>query len=172
MKLTFVLCFIAISQSMASATSSENARISLTAETDQSSLATVNAQPGRTLTGKVSDASGAPLPGVSVVVKGTTNGVISDADGNFTISNLPQNATLQFSFVGMKMQEMPIGNQTSLNVILQEDSVNIYEVVAVGYGVKRKSDVAGSVGIATGEDILRTSAFNPLQGLKGKVAGV
>lgn len=93
-KLTFVLCFIAISQSMASATSSESARISLTTETDQSSLVTENAQPGRTLTGKVTDASGAPLPGVSVVVKGTTNGVITDANGNFTIPNLPQNATL------------------------------------------------------------------------------
>lgn len=172
MKLTFVLFFMAISQLMASATSTESSRISLTTETDQTSIGTVNPQPGRTLTGKVTDASGAPLPGVSVVVKGTTNGVITDADGNFAISNLPQNATLQFSFVGMKMQEMSVGNQTSLNVILQEDSINIDEVVAVGYGVQRRSDVAGSVGIATAEDILRTSSFNALQGLKGKVSGV
>ena len=75
------------------------------------------------VSGKVTDSSGASLPGVSVVVKGTTNGTISDANGNFSLSNVPENATLQFSFVGMKGQEVAIGNKTSINVVMEEDAL-------------------------------------------------
>lgn len=148
-------------------------QIVLTSKVDQNSFLSINEQQQtRTITGVVIDASGASLPGVSVVVKGTTNGTITDANGNYSISNLPANATLQFSFVGMKLQEILVGNQTSIKVVLEEDRIGIEEVVAVGYGVQRKSDVAGSVGVATADQILRSSSFNALQGLKGKVAGV
>ena len=124
------------------------------------------------VTGKVTDKGGLPIPGTTVVVKGTTTGVITDANGTYSLSNIPANATLQFSFVGMKTQEVKVGNQTVINVVVEEESIGLEEVVAVGYGVQRKSDLAGSVGIANADQILKYSSFNALQGLKGKVAGV
>jgi len=87
--------------------------------------------------GTVSDFSGAPLPGVSVVVKGTTNGMITDADGNYSLINVPENATLQFSFVGMKGQEILVTGKDNINVVLEEDAIGIEEVVAIGYGDKK-----------------------------------
>lgn len=129
-------------------------------------------QQQKTVSGKVTDSSGGPLPGVSVVVKGTTSGTISDADGNFSLTNVPANATLQFSFVGMKSQEVAVANKTHINVSMQDETIGLDEVVAVGYGVQRKSDVAGSVGVTTSEQLLKSSSFNALQGLKGKVSGV
>ena len=129
-------------------------------------------QQQRTISGQVTDNTGASIPGASVVVKGTANGTITDNDGNFTLSNIPGDATLVFSFVGMKAQEIAVGDNTQINVVLEQDAIGIEEVVAIGYGVQRRSDVAGSVGVATSEDILRSSAFNAIQGLKGKVAGV
>ena len=124
------------------------------------------------ITGKVTDKGGLPIPGTTIVVKGTTTGVITDSNGTYSLSNIPANATLQFSFVGMKTQEVKVGNQTVINVVVEEESIGLEEVVAVGYGVQRKSDLAGSVGIANADQILKYSSFNALQGLKGKVAGV
>ena len=124
------------------------------------------------VSGKVTDKGGLPIPGTTVVVKGTTTGVITDANGTYSLSNIPANATLQFSFVGMKTQEVKVGNQTVINVVVEEESIGIEEVVAIGYGVQRKSDLAGSVGIANADQILKYSSFSALQGLKGKVAGV
>ncbi|MDO9593028.1 MAG: carboxypeptidase-like regulatory domain-containing protein, partial [Erysipelotrichaceae bacterium] len=83
----------------------------------------------KTITGKVTDSSGSPLPGVSVVVKGTTTGSITDVDGNYSISNIPENATLQFSFVGMKGQEVAVAGKTVINISMQEESIGIEEVV-------------------------------------------
>lgn len=97
------------------------------------------------LSGKVSDTSGGSLPGVSVVVKGTTNGTITDASGNYSISNVPENAVLQFSFVGMKTQEVKVAGKTSVNVILEEEAIGIEEVVAIGYGTQSKRFVTGSI---------------------------
>ncbi|MDP2112482.1 MAG: carboxypeptidase-like regulatory domain-containing protein, partial [Bacteroidota bacterium] len=94
------------------------------------------------VSGKVTDSSGGGLPGVSVVVKGTTTGTITDANGNYSLSNVPANAILQFSFVGMKMQEIAVGGKTSINVTLTEDAIGIEEVVAIGYGTSRKSDIS------------------------------
>jgi hypothetical protein len=82
-------------------------------------------QQGKRVTGKVTDSSGASLPGVSVVVKGTTIGIITDADGSFSLSNIPAKATLQFSFVGMKMEEIQVGTQATINVTLAEETVGI-----------------------------------------------
>jgi len=98
-----------------------------------------------TVKGKVSDISGNVLPGVSVVVKGTTTGTVTDSDGKFTMS-VPANAkTLMFSFVGMKTLEFQIGTQTIFNVTLTEDVMGINEVIVVGYGTQKKSDITGTV---------------------------
>jgi TonB-linked SusC/RagA family outer membrane protein len=102
-------------------------------------------QQQKPVSGKVTDSSGASLPGVSVVVKGTTTGVITDNDGNFSLSNIPANATLQFSFVGMKTQEIVAGSKTTVNVTLTEDAIGIEEVVAVGYGVQKRVNLTGSI---------------------------
>ena len=97
------------------------------------------------VSGKVTDPSGVSLPGVSVVVKGTTTGVITDLDGKYTLLKVPENATLQFSFVGMKSKEVKVGTQSSINVILEEESIGLDEVVAIGYGTQSKRFVTGSI---------------------------
>ncbi len=97
------------------------------------------------VSGKVTDSTGASLPGVSVVVKGTTTGVITDLDGKYTLLKVPENATLQFSFVGMKSKEVKVGTQSSINVILEEESIGLDEVVAIGYGTQSKRFVTGSI---------------------------
>jgi TonB-linked SusC/RagA family outer membrane protein len=132
----------------------------------------VFSQQSKKVTGKVTDSSGSSLPGVSVVVKGTTNGTITDADGNYSLANIPANATLQFSFVGMKMQEVVVGNQTTINVTLVEDAIGIEEVVAVGYGTMKKKDLTGSVSSISEERLLDRPAINIAQAIGGKVAGV
>ncbi|MGC9355495.1 MAG: carboxypeptidase-like regulatory domain-containing protein, partial [Mariniphaga sp.] len=91
-----------------------------------------DAQQQRTVTGKVTDSRGQPLPGVTVVVKGTTQGTVTNVDGEYTISNLPEGATLAFSFVGMQTQEILVGNQTVINISMTEETIGIEEVVAIG----------------------------------------
>jgi hypothetical protein len=100
----------------------------------------------RKISGKVTDRSGTSLPGASVVVKGTTVGTITDADGNFSIANIPENATLVFSFVGMKTQEVAIGTRSEYNVVLSEETIGLEEVIAIGYGQSvKKEALTGSV---------------------------
>jgi TonB-dependent starch-binding outer membrane protein SusC len=126
----------------------------------------------RIVSGKVTDFSGQSLPGATVVVKGTTQGTVTNADGNYSLSNIPEDATLVFSFVGMRTQEVVVGNQTSINISMVEEMIGLEEVVAVGYGTTRKSEITGSVGIVTSEELLRQPSINPLQGLAGKIPGV
>lgn len=129
-------------------------------------------QQSKTIKGKVTDSSGMPLPGVSVVVKGTTNGNITDAFGNYSLSNIPEGAMLQFSFVGMKMQEIVVGNKTSIDVTLAEDAIGIEEVVAIGYGTRAKRDLTGAVSQITAEEITKQVTMSPQLSLQGKMAGV
>ena len=124
-------------------------------------------QATKKITGKVIDSGGNPLPGVSVVVKGTTNGSITDSNGIYSLSNIPENATLQFSFVGMKSQEIAVVGKTTINVTLAEDAIGIEEVVAVGYGVQKKANLTGSVDQVTSEVFENRSMTNVSQGLKG-----
>ncbi len=131
-----------------------------------------SSQQGGTVKGKVTDGTSAPLPGVAVIVKGTTIGTVTDIDGNYTISNVPQNAVLQFKFVGMKPQEIPVGNQNSINVTLQDETVGIEEVVAIGYGTAKKRDVTGAVGSVRAETIVRSNPVQPAKALQGQLAGV
>jgi len=129
-------------------------------------------QNGKKVSGKVTDVSGASLPGVSVVVKGTTIGVITDNGGNYSLSNIPDNSTLQFSFVGMKMQEIAVGGKSTISVKLEEETTNIEEVVAIGYGTMKKSDITGSVSSVTPEKLVDRPVTNVGQALQNKVAGV
>lgn len=94
-------------------------------------------QNGKTITGVVQDALG-PIAGANIIVKGTTNGNITDMDGKFTLENVPANATLVISYIGFTPQEIRVGNQTTFNITLQEDSEALDEVVVVGYGVMKK----------------------------------
>ena len=129
-------------------------------------------QDGKKIAGKVTDATGASLPGVSVVLKGTTTGVITDSNGTYTLSNIPDNGILQFSFVGMKMQEVLVGSKSAINVTLADETVGIEEVVAIGYGTMKKKDLTGSVANVSAAKLLDTPAFNVAQAISGKVAGV
>ncbi len=102
-------------------------------------------QQNNTITGKVTDSSGATLPGVSIVVKNTTNGIISDFEGKYTLQNVPADAVLVFSFVGMKTQEIAIAGSLVIDVVMDEDAIGIEEVVAIGYGTQKKKDLTGSI---------------------------
>lgn len=101
-------------------------------------------QEKRTISGIVQDAMG-PIAGANIIVKGTTNGNITDMDGKFTIDNVSANATIVVSFIGYISQEISVGNQAIINVILKEDSESLDEVVVVGYGVMKKKDLTGAV---------------------------
>lgn len=129
-------------------------------------------QQGKKISGKVTDKTGGTLPGVSVVVKGTTTGVITDGNGIYSLSNVPDNATLQFMFVGMKMQELAIGNKSTINIVMEEENIGIEEVVVVGYGTVRKSDVTGALVSISEKTIKERPVQNAVQAIQGKVAGV
>ncbi|MDP3432498.1 MAG: TonB-dependent receptor [Bacteroidota bacterium] len=129
-------------------------------------------QQQKTVSGNVTDSSGASLPGVSVVVKGTTSGVITDMYGKYSITNVPGNATLQFSFVGMKSQEIAIAGKTTLNVVLEDETIGIDEVVAIGYGTVKKSVLTGSVSSIKVDELQATPMTSIDQGLVGRAAGV
>jgi TonB-linked SusC/RagA family outer membrane protein len=131
-----------------------------------------NSQQQKSVSGKVTDSSGGTLPGVSVVVKGTTTGVITDMDGKYSLPKVPENAILQFSFVGMKTQEIAVGVKTTINVVLAEEAIGLDEVVAVGYGTMKKSDLTGSVTSVTSKDFSKGVTTNALQLLSGKASGV
>ena len=124
------------------------------------------------VTGKVTEFSGSPLPGVTVVVKGSTTGALTDMDGNYSLSNLSESATLQFSFVGMKTQEFSVAGKTSINVVMEEETIGIQEVVAVGYGTQRKKELTSSVSSVKSDEFVKGSISNPVQLIQGKVSGL
>lgn len=126
----------------------------------------------RSVSGKVKDSSGNSLPGVSVVLKGSTNGSITDENGSYLLSNVPEDATLQFSFVGMKSHEVKIGTQTTINVVLLEETIGIEEVVAIGYGIQKKSDVTGAVISLSEEEIKSSPVIDAAMAIQGRAAGV
>lgn len=129
-------------------------------------------QQGKKVTGVVIDGTGEAVIGANVVVKGTTNGTITDFDGNFTIEGVPADGVLQISYIGYLTKEIPVGNQSTINVTLLEDSQALDEVVVVGYGTMRKSDVTGSIAVAKGDEMLKAQNFSALDNLRGKAAGV
>jgi TonB-linked SusC/RagA family outer membrane protein len=125
-----------------------------------------------TITGVVTDAADrSAIPAVSIVVKGTTTGTQTDANGRYSIA-APSNSTLVFTYIGYTTREVPVNNQTSLNIALQTEAQNLEQVVVVGYGTQRKVDVTGSVSSVKGEDISKQASVNPVSSLQGRVAGV
>ena len=132
---------------------------------------TVTAFSQATIRGTVTDAEGLALPGVTVIVKGTLNGTSTGGDGNYSIDAAPE-ATLVFSSIGYVTQEIPVGNQRTINLTMQEDVKLIEEVVVVGYGVMRKSDVTGAVLSVSSEKLRDRPVINAMEALQGKAAGV
>lgn len=127
----------------------------------------------KTISGKVVDEDGLPLPGVSVIVKGTTIGIVTNLDGEYTLSGIPADSkVLVFSFVGMKKQEMNIGNQNTINITLEAESIGLDEVIAVGYATQKKANVVGSVATVSGEQIAAIPAADVTNTLSGRMSGV
>lgn len=124
----------------------------------------------RTVTGMVTDQSGAPLPGVNIVVKGTTNGTITDFDGKYQL-DAKASDVLKFSFLGYIPQEIPASNSV-INVQLKEDTKSLDEVVVVGYGTQKKSDITGAVASVSADDLKGQPVSSVDQALQGRVAGV
>ncbi len=125
-----------------------------------------------TISGKVTDPSGAPLPGVTVAVKGTTQGIITDTDGNYTLIKVPSDATLVFSFVGMKTQEIVIGGKSTINVVMQEETIGIEEVVAVGYGTQKARKVTGALSKIKNDVFEGRPVTDASQALSGVSTGI
>ena len=123
------------------------------------------------VTGTVADEDGNPLPGVNIIIKGTSQGSISDAKGKYTIHIEDSNTILVFSFIGMITQEVRVGNQTEINITMNQDAIGLEEVVAIGYGKMKKNDLTGAIGIVKVDDLplVNTSVT---QMLAGRVSGV
>ncbi len=126
----------------------------------------------KSISGTVTDTNGIPLPGVTVVEKGTTNGTVTNGDGKYSLSVSSGAATLAFSFVGMKTREVTLGSSSVYNVQLEQETIGLEEVVAIGYGTARKRDVTGAVGSVKSELIERTNPVQPAHALQGQIAGV
>lgn len=131
----------------------------------------VEQQP-KSISGKVTDISGLPLPGVTVLVKGTANGTITDAGGDYSLVNVTEDATLIFSFVGMKSQEVKVAGKATLNAKMEEDAIGIEEVVAIGYGTMKKSHLTGAVASIKADQLATRPVTDIGQALSGQVAGV
>lgn len=128
-------------------------------------------QATKTITGTVRDAMG-PVPGANIVVKGTTNGTITDLDGRFSLDNVPANAILQISYIGYLPQEIEVGNQSSFTIVLNEDNQALDEVVVIGYGSVRKADLAGSVSVLDSKSFKDQPITQVSDALQGRVSGV
>ncbi|NEW83042.1 MAG: TonB-dependent receptor [Mariniphaga sp.] len=129
-------------------------------------------QQQKSVSGKVTDGSGASVPGVSVVLKGTTTGTVTDTDGKFSIPKIQSGSVLVFSFIGMKTQEVTVGNKTTVNVVMEETAIGLDEVVAIGYGTQKRKDLTGAFGQVKSEELTKTAVVGLDQALQGKIAGV
>lgn len=125
----------------------------------------------KTITGKIVDETNSPLPGVSIVLKGTQRGTVTDGNGQYRIE-VPDKATLIFSFVGYIPQEIVVGTQTALNLTLRADSKVLEEIVVIGYGTLKKTDLTGAVGTVKAEQLMERPAPSLAQQLSGRMAGV
>ncbi|MDX9882975.1 MAG: TonB-dependent receptor, partial [Prolixibacteraceae bacterium] len=126
----------------------------------------------KTVSGKVSNVQGESIPGVAVMIKGTTQGTITDSDGVYSFSNVPGDATLVFSFVGMKTQEVVVGNKNQVNVSMEDETIGLDEIVTVGYGTQKKVNLTGSVATVQSEEIVKVPTANVSEVLTGKAPGL
>jgi TonB-linked SusC/RagA family outer membrane protein len=129
------------------------------------------AQNEKRITGKITTRSGEALPNVSIIIKGTSNGTVSDSKGEFSIT-AANGATLVVSYVGYTVQQIPVKNQTTINIILEEERNELSQVVVIGYGTVRKSDLTGSVVSIKSEDLKAVPVTSFDQALQGRAAGV
>lgn len=132
----------------------------------------VSAQQQRTLSGTVVDENGEPIPGVTVLVVGTTMGVVTNLDGIFTLSNVPADASIEVSFVGYATQKVEVAGRSSIDIVLIEDVQLLDEVVVVGYGTQKKVNVTSAVATISAEDIVSTKQADVVASLQGKVPGL
>jgi TonB-linked SusC/RagA family outer membrane protein len=137
---------------------------------DVTSLSTAMQQ--QRTTGTITDEKGNPLVGVTVLVKGTTTGTLSDASGKYIINNVPQNATLIFSFIGMATQEIQSNGRMLIDVVLKESAIGLEEVVVVGYGTQKSINITGAVASVSANDLKEAPVSQVTQMLQGKLAGV
>lgn len=135
-------------------------------------LLTLGASAQVTVSGNVSDESGEPIIGATVMEALTTNGVVTDFDGNFKIQVKNENATLKISYIGMVAQNIRVGNQRNIKVVLKDESQKINEVVVVGYGHQKKESVVGAISQVSSDDLLNTPTANVTQAIAGKIPGV
>lgn len=179
MKLTIFLLLMSVVSIFASNSYSQKETLSLN-ETNRISVSTnsdllksgaeLKTQP-KIVTGRISDVDGQALPGVTIIVKGTTIGTVSDGTGQYSIEGVSANAILVFSFVGMKSTELLVGDQTIINVVLLIDSVGLEEVVAIGYGTQKKATLTGSVSQVSGAELLKSPTINLASSLAGVLPG-
>ena len=125
----------------------------------------------QSVTGTITDEAGEPLPGATVQIKGTVNGTVTDLDGKFTLE-VGEGAVLQISYVGYVLQEITVNGRTIINVQLQPDATQLDELVVIGYGTQKRSDVTGAVGSVKAEEFNKGVISNPVDLLQGKIAGV
>lgn len=135
-------------------------------------ISLVAAAQGKTVTGTVIDQQGEPLTGCTVLVKGTTNGTSTDLDGKYSLRNVADNATLEFHYVGCLTQTVSVKGQTVIDVVMRDDIASLDELVVVGYGAQKKSDVTGALSHVGAEELQSRPVSNAFEALQGKAAGV
>ncbi|MBB3186541.1 carboxypeptidase-like regulatory domain-containing protein [Microbacter margulisiae] len=124
------------------------------------------------ITGRVVDNKGEPLPGVTVIIQGTSKGTITDADGNYTLQNVSPGQTLEFSFIGMQNQEMKIVEKKSINITLSESATSLNEVLVIGYGTLNKKEISSSITHLSAKNLPTIGGNSALMSLQGQVAGL
>ena len=129
-------------------------------------------QQSKAITGKVTNSSGEPIPGVTVYVKGTSQGTVADSDGNYSLTNIADDAVLVFSFVGLKTQDVPVVGKSNINVTLVEEAIGLEEVVAIGYGTVKRKDLTGSISTLDGGLISQRNSIQVGDALQGAIPGV
>ncbi len=133
----------------------------------------IQVQPAKRVTGRVTDSSGTPLPGVTLVIKGRTTGTITDADGRYVLPEVPFDASLVFSFVGMRSQEIQVDGRNIINITMADETIGIEEVVAIGYGTMEKKQVTSSISSVESKDLIAgVGGSSVAHALQGKVSGL
>jgi TonB-linked SusC/RagA family outer membrane protein len=175
-KISLVLGFIMVSQSLFAKTEVVNPEKLLQATQLTEELKNIFPseidQASKKVQGKVTDSSGNPLPGVSIVVKGTSTGTVTDADGNYSLDNVTDETVLVFSFIGLKTSEFLVGERTTVNVTLEEEVIGLEEVVAIGYGTRARGALTGSISTAESEVLESRPVTNTLNAIQGILPGV
>ncbi len=124
------------------------------------------------VSGKVTDDTGQPLPGVTVIIKGTARGTVSNSNGMYSLTGVPEDATLVFSFVGMLTQEIEVNDRTTIDVVMEEETIGVNEVVVIGYGTREKKDLTGAVSQISSEELQKEIKMSPEMAMQGKMPGV